>query len=73
MISIPKEWAKLHGLKRQDEVLLEISPDLSLMIIPPSKSVKQRRTGSIELELVGNLRYDLMNFNEHYIKIPSGL
>lgn len=67
LISIPKEWAKLHGLKRQDEVFLEISPDLSLIIIPPSKSVKQRRTDSIELELVGNLRYDLMNIISKYL------
>ncbi|MEM4528743.1 MAG: AbrB/MazE/SpoVT family DNA-binding domain-containing protein [Desulfurococcaceae archaeon] len=77
IISIPKEWARLHGLQKQDEVFMEILPDLSLLVIPSPRSIGQHSENTVELELTGNIRYDLMNiisrylvgYDEFYIKI----
>ncbi|MEM1793569.1 MAG: hypothetical protein QW369_00880 [Desulfurococcaceae archaeon] len=64
-------------MQKQDEVFMEILPDLSLLVIPTSSSVRHQSKSAAKLELTGNIRYDLMNtiskylvgYDEFYIRV----
>ncbi|WP_440060292.1 AbrB/MazE/SpoVT family DNA-binding domain-containing protein [Thermogladius sp. 4427co] len=65
MVSLPKEWVRLHNLKGHDEVVMEILPDLSLKISP----VESRRSYErfFTYQLSGNKRYDIIQLVSAYL------
>lgn len=78
IISLPKEWVRLQKISKHDEVYIEILPDFSLKVISPRKIVEF--TNSAQLELTGNIKYDVMSivsrylvgYNDFYIKNTKG-
>ncbi|WP_048163154.1 phosphate signaling complex PhoU family protein [Thermogladius calderae] len=65
MVSLPKDWARLHNLKQHDEVVIEILPDLSLKISP----VQSRRSfeKSYTFYLSGLRAYDMIQLVSAYL------
>jgi len=65
MVSLPKEWARLHNLKQHDEVVMEVLPDLSLKITP----IQSRRSyeKSYVFYLTGVRKYDIIQLVSAYL------
>ncbi|MFP3269039.1 MAG: phosphate uptake regulator PhoU [Desulfurococcales archaeon] len=65
IVSLPKDWIRFHNLTKQDEVIIETLPDLSLKITPMLKG--RVISSNTVVHLKGIEKYDLTNIISKYL------
>jgi phosphate uptake regulator len=68
IITLPKEWIKSMGIKKNSTVEIDINPDGSLLIVPEGSGKKEEKSISIDIDKIENPEFVFRMLVSAYIR-----